>query len=365
MRIAYFSNLRGVDGTKTNADRLCAEFDRREEIDLTAVHIQGTGLPENLHTTEPGYETLYPMSFRDGIEATDPDIVFIHGYNVEMIEYLEEFVDEEDEEDEDRAYVFRNGVNVMENWLALYSNPDPRMVTTPLQSFDLFDGIFAPSMAAAERLDFIYGPACPSIAIAPCVIDYDHYAPTPWMDGDTLTVVTASRLAPNNYIIAPLLAVRRFAQERDDIDVELHILGGGDKPYWEVISQLAGDMDEVNATGHIDPDEVRQYLQEADIACVPSVTQQAVPTVAVEALAAGCVVLSGAYQTAAEEEALVQVPVDHPVTWFDALADVVDSPEDATEQIRTGLEAARAYDVERVVNQAYMPMLTMLFAEYA
>lgn len=357
MKLAYMSNLRAADGTKTNADRLCAEFHSRDGIDVTALHIQGTGLPENLRTTKPGYETLYPRSFREGIEEADPDVVLIHGFNADMIEYLEEM-------DDDRAYVFRDGINVMENWLSLYGTPDPRTITTPIQKLDLFDGVFAPSQAAAERLDFIYGPECPHLAVAPCVIDYEDYVPSPWMQDDTFQVVTASRVAPNNYILAPILAVRRLTREREDLDVELHILGGADEPYERVIGQLADGMEEVDFQGHIDPDGTRLYLQAADVVCVPSVTQQAVPTVAVEALAAGSVVLSGGYRTAGEEEMLVQVPVDHPPVWFDALVDAVDSPDDAKQRVRDGLEAARTYDVERVVDEAYIPMLSLLNEEY-
>lgn len=357
--LAYMSNLRAADGTKTNADRLCTAFDSRDGIHLSAIHIQGTGLPETLRTTQPGYETLYPRSFREGIEVTDPDVVLIHGFNADMIEYLEDYAD-----DDDRVYVFRDGINVMENWLALYGTPDPRTITTPIRKLDLFDGIFAPSRAAAERLDFIYGPDCPHLAVAPCVIDYEAYVPSPWMKDDTLRVVTASRVAPNNYILAPILAVRRLTREREDLDVELHILGGADEPYQQVVSQLADGMDEVDFSGHLDPDDARLYLQAADVVCVPSVTQQAVPTVAVEALAAGSVVLSGGYRTAGEEEMLVQVPVDHPPTWFDALADVVDSPDDARQRVRDGLDAARSYHVERVVDEAYLPMLSLLNEEY-
>lgn len=357
MKLAYLTNINATDGTKTNADRLCRELDSRPGIDLTAVHIQGTGAPENFWTDELGYEALYPRSFRKGIEATDPDIVFVHGFNADMLDYLRDFAPEDD-----RVYTFRNGINTMENWLALYATPDPRTVTAPVTQLDLFDGVFAPSRSAAERIDFNYGPEAPHLAVAPCVIDYSEYVPQPFMQDDSLVVVTASRVAPNNYILAPILAVRRIATELD-VDVELHVLGGADEPYRRVLSDLTGGMEEVNVLGHLPPDEARQYLQGADVVCVPSVTQQAVPTVAVEAMAAGSVVLSGDYRTASEESALVRVPVDHPPVWYDAIKDVVESPEEAKQIIRDGLDAAREYDVEGVVTEAYLPMFNLLLEE--
>lgn len=356
MRVAYLTNLNATDGTKTNADRLCREFDKRDELDLTAVHIQGTGAPENFWTDELGYRALYPVSFRQGIETVDPDIVFIHGHNPDMMEWLKENAPEDD-----RVYVLRNGINVMEQWLALYATPDPKTVTTPLTHLDLFDGVFAPSQAAADRLNFAYWNDTPHMAIAPCTIDYEKYVPTPFRDDGTLRVMTASRIAPNNFIIAPLLAVQALASE--GYDIELRILGSGDQPYRRTIDQLTGGMEHVGVVGHVDADEVRQHMQECDVVCVPSVTQQAVPTVAVEALASGCIVLSGGFHASAEEETLVTVPADHPPAWYEALTDILDSPDEATDIIADGLQAAKHYDTEHVVDEAYLPFFHALLSE--
>lgn len=357
MKLAYFHDFDGVSGSTTNADRLCRAFHAHDDVDLVAVHAQGTGAPENFWTDELGYPALYPMSFRDGIEATDPDVVFVHGYNVDMIDYLSEHAPEDD-----RVYVFRNGVNTLEQWLMLPSHGQPRRVTTPVSALDCFDGIFAPSQAAAERIKFHYGDDAPHLAVAPCVIDYDHYAPEPFMSDGVCRVLTGSRIAANNYILAPLLAVRRLIQTAD-VKVDMEIMSAGPAPFTQTIQSVAGGLENVRIVGQIPADEVRGHLQKSDVVCVPSITQQAVPTFAVEAMAAGNVVLSGAYRTAYEEEALIRVPVDHIPSWYEALEDVLDDPDDAREYVRKGLDNAQAYDTDHVVREAYLPMLNLLLAE--
>lgn len=357
MNLAYLTNLNAVDGTKTNADRLCREFDQRDEIDLTAVHIQATNAPENFWTDELGYEALYPRSFRKGIETVDPDIVLIHGYNVDMIDYLTDYAPEDD-----RIYVLRNGVNTMEQWLSLYSSGDPRRVAYTLSKFDVFDGVFCPSTAAAERLNFAYGSDTPHLAVAPCVIDYDQYAPSPFMDDGDLHVILASRMAPVNYTLGPILALQRLAVD-DDASVKMQVLGGGDRPYREVIEMVTEEMPHVEVTGHLSPADAKAHMEAADVLCVPSVTQQAVPTTAVEGLAAGCVVVSGAYQSAYEEETMIRAPADHPPAWYEVLSDIIESPDEAVDRIQDGLEAAKQYDTARIVTEAYLPTFNLLLAE--
>lgn len=359
MNIAYFTNLNAVDGTKTNADRICRELDSREGIDLTAVHIQGTNAPENFWTDELGYEALYPVSFRDGIETVDPDVALIHGYNVSMMDYLADFAP-----DDDRAYVLRNGVNTMEQWLALYSSNDPRRVTKPITDFDIFDGVFCPSHAAAERFKMVYGDDAPPLFVAPCVVDYDEYVPTPFMDDGDLHVITASRLAPVNYVFGPIFAVRAMA-DTTDTTVKMQVLGGGDRPYQQAVEMVTDDMPQVEVTGHLSPADVKPHMEAADVVCVPSVTQQAVPTVAVEALAAGCVVVSGDYQTTHEEDAIIRAPADHPPIWYDVLTDIVEHPDEARDVIKNGLDAAKEYETEKIVTEAYIPSLRLVAEDAA
>lgn len=359
MKVSYVTNLtNAVGGGGSNAERLCAAFDSRPEIDFVAIHASGTNAPETFWTDELGYRACFPKSLKDGIEQTDPDIVFVHGFNVSMIDWLRDHA-----ADDDRIYTWRNGVNTLEQWLTLYNHGSGRKVTAPVYDLDFFDAIFAPSYAAGERLRFHYGSDCPHLSVAPCTIEYKKYVPTPFMEDNTLRIATASRVAPNNYILGPLLAVRRLI-EQENLDVDMEIMSAGDRPYPDVIESVAADIDQVRIVGHLQTDEVQNHLEYADVVCVPSISQQAVPTIAVEAMAAGNVVLSADYHTVTEEDTLIRVPLDHIPSWWKALKDTAEHPDDANSRIKDGLEAAKGYDTEKVVNESYLPMFTMLMDEY-
>lgn len=355
MKVAYLTNLNSVGGGGTNADRLCRTFHELDEIEVVAVHAKGTDAPENFWTDEFGYQALYPRSLKDAIEVTDPDIVFVHGFNVDMIEWLRDF----SADDDDRAYVWRNGVNTMEQWLTLYNHGSIQKVTTPVYDLDFFDAIFAPSHAAAERLSFNYGSSCPPISIAPCTIDYKKYVPGTFMEDDTLRIATASRVAPNNYILGPVLAARRLIEE-EGFDVDMEIMSAGDRPYPAVIEAVAGEIDQIRIVGHLSPDRVQTHLEYADVVCIPSITHQAVPTVAIEAMAAGNVVMCSPFHTINEEDALIRLPMDHPPSWWQALKDVAEDRESALDTVRRGIHAAKDYDTRRVVREAYLPTFKLL-----
>lgn len=123
-------------------------------------------------------------------------------------------------------------------------------------------------------------------------------------------------------------------------------------------------MDEVRIVGHIPKEEVKIHLEHVDVVCIPSVSQQAVPTIAVEAMAAGNVVLCSQFHTVNEAAALIRLPMDHVPSWYQALKDVHDDPQDANDIVREGLDSSKDHDVEQVVTGAYLPMLTMLVDHY-
>lgn len=357
MRVAYLTDLlNAVGGGGSNANRLCIHFDEQDDIDLTAVHAPGTGAPENFWSAKTAYLTLFPMTLRDGLDELDPDLVFVHSFNPGMMAYLEEYKEEHPE----KIIVYRAGINTLEQWLTLGRSGDVNRVTSPIGGLDFFDGIFAPSYAAAERIKLNYGDAAPHLAVAPCTVEYSQYVPTPFMDDGSLRVVMASRIAENNYALGPLLAVRRLSE---NLDIEMKILSSGQPAYIRAIQSVAEEVDGVEIVGHVDYDDVTDYLNWGDVVCVPSVSQQAVPTIAIEAMAAGNVVLSTTYQAVQEEETIIRVPLDHPPAWYDALEDIAESPDEANERIRQGLDKAMEYDTGYVVEQSYKPMFELLRAE--
>lgn len=357
MRVAYLTDLmNATGGGASNADRLCQEFHNKDEIDLVAVHAGGTGLPENLWSSHAEYLTLYPKSLRDGLEEVDADLIFVHSFNADMFDWLGDYADEHPQ----TILVYRAGVNTFEQWVTLQQHRSVERVTTPIAGFDCFDAVFAPSHAAAERIKMNYGNDSPHLAVAPCTITYNEYSPTPFMEEGSLRVVTATRIAPNNYALAPILAVRRLV---DEYDMEMEILSAGEGPYLRAIHAITEDVDEVEIVGHIDYDDVQRHLEWADVVCIPTASQQAVPTVAVEAMAAGNVVLCAPFYTGNEENTLVRVPLDHPPAWYDALSDVAEDADGANDRIRRGLRAARNYDTATIVDEAYMPMFELLRAK--
>lgn len=354
MELAYVTNLHGVSGASVNADRVCSYLATETDVDVTAVHSQSTGLPKPVETVTGDYPQRWAPDLLDGLVDLDPDIVFVHSYNPDLLLELRGQA-----EVDDRTWLWRHGASVAEQWLTLGHYRDADRVTSLVTDLSWFDGVFCPSKAAAMRLNLMYGADTPPMTVAPIVIEPEAYDPTPFLAGGTLRIVTASRVAANNYLLAPLLAARNLATEHD---VEMRILSAGKEHYREVVDRIAGDMEFVEIEGNLPPDDVIEHLEWSDVVCIPSYAHQSISTVAAEAMAAGNVVLAGQYQAVNEEESIIRVPVEHGPAWYAALQDVVDDPEDAQEWVDDGIAHAADYAVERVVEKAYLPQFHGLTA---
>lgn len=327
-------------------------------IDAWGVHAANSGAPESFVSRELDFPLMYPADLTDGLRELDPDVVFVHGYSDQLNTMLKAL---SESDDFDAKFVLRKGMNLLEYWLGTPADGNPAKVTQQVSNLGWFDLIICPTHAVAERTQLCYGNDTPPLYVVPNAIERDQYVPSSFMGSGWLHVVTASRIAPNNYILAPMLAALRIIDE-EAFPLKLDICGPANQPLGSVIRGLAEEYDEITVHGNLDHDEMRTRMEAADVVAVPSISHQAVPLAAVEGMAAGNIVL-GSFHEANEEPAMIHLPVAHPPAWYDALVDAYEDPDDAREWVRKGIENAANYDVEHVITEGYLPVFEDLLAE--
>lgn len=356
-RLAHVYNHLGGGGGANQARTLLRGWGDHG-IDAWGVHAANIGAPESFISEKLDYPLMYPSDLQDGLRELEPDVVFVHGYSDQLNEMLKDL---SDADDFDAKFVLRKGMNLLEYWLGTPADGNPAKVTQQVSNLDWYDLIICPTHAVAERTQLCYGDGCPPLYVVPNAIDRDEYVPSSFMQNGWLHVITASRIAPNNYILSPLLAALRIIEE-GTFPIKLDVCGPANQPLGEVIGGLAEEHDEITLHGKLDHDEMRTYMETADVVAIPSLSHQAVPLAAVEGMAAGNVIL-GSFHEAHEEPAIVHVPAAHPPAWYDALTDAYADPDDAREWVRKGIENAANYDVERVIGDGYLPVFDDLLAE--
>jgi len=350
IRLAHVYNAQAAGGGNVQAQTLLSEW-RNHGFDAWGVHATNTGFEDTFVTEEPGYPLMYPNKLTEGLKEIGPDIVLVHGYSPTLDQQLKDL---SDSDDFDAVFALRKGMNLFEYWLGAAASDEPKKTTYQITGFDWYDAIICPTRAASERVSIAYGDDCPRLAVVPNGIRRDDYVPSSFMQDGFLRVVTASRLAPNNYVLSPLLAVMRMISQ-EELPVKMDIYGPANNVTGPVVGSLASEYDDITIHGNSSHDEVREAVERSDVVCVPSVSQQAIPLAALEGMAGGNVVL-GSFYEAQEEEAIIQVPAAQPPRWYDALKDAYDDPEDAREWVRKGMERAAQYSVENVVAEGYRPV---------
>lgn len=352
MRVAYVASFGGDSGATTHALALLEEFAGLDDLDVWGVQCVETGWPEPFVSEDAyPYPVVFPNTIREGLELVDPDIVYVHVFNMEMLSAMREM-----KGSLDAKWIYRFGSNLFEHWVSRATGAEPGFLTYMVEEFDWFDALFCPSHAVIEQLQLYYGSDVPRLAYVSNGVPIERYSPTPLMDDGHLNVLTASRIAVSSFIPAPVVAMRRLSAE---IPCSMRILGDSLPPLEDSLRLLISDMDAVDIGGFRNRDAVRRHMERADVVCIPSVSHTAVPMVAIEAMAAGCVVLTADYVVADEEPAMVQVPLDHAPAWYEMLNQVYDDPEAARETVRDGLEAAKAHDV-RTVAPTYVDLFREL-----
>lgn len=352
IELAHVANITaGTGGGGVQATQLLEQWVETDGIEPWGVHATNLNSPENLTSRKREYPIMYPSSVDQGIREIDPDVVFVHGFSPQLNRQLRDLAAEDDI---DAKFVLRNGMNLYEHWGMALRHNNHQKLTHQITEFDWYDLIVCPTQAAAARTQLFYGERCPDLSYIPNGIHRSAYVPSSFMLEDTLKVITVSRGGPNDFLLAPLLAVARIAAE-GEIPIEMQVFGASHPALSTAMHEIAEAYDAITIAGYIEHDRVRDHLEVADVVCVPSVSHQAVPQAAIEGLAAGNVVLCGDFFETHEEDALIRVPVAHPPAWHEAITDVHDDPDDAREWIRGGIERAADYDIERIVQEGYLP----------
>lgn len=368
MDVVYLSSINKPSGAGTHAKLLMEELATRDGIDLTAMQGQQTGWPETFITEgdDPDleldlpYDWVFPHNIEEALIARDPDAVIVHVFNTQLFDVLESV-----SEQTDITFILRHGTNLYEQWVNRWRGQNETLssVSEVVWGLDWFDAIICPTQTVADRLQLYYGDDCPQLFAIPNGINLDEFVPTTYRNTDEFRVVVASRPVANNYLALPILAARRLVE---DIPIKLRVYGGGDAESERLIGtcqRLAGDTGDIEFWGQTDREVVIRALEQADVACVPSMSHNAVPYAALEGLAAGCLVIASDCAAIREEPTIIRASPEDPTTWYEALWDAYHDAEDVKEIVRDGLQAAREYNVERIVSEGYLPLLEQVADE--
>ena len=145
-----------------------------------------------------------------------------------------------------------------------------------------------------------------------------------------------------------VLELLKAVQRIDDDRVKLMVVGSPDfakssrTPYLDKVQSLVDELgDRVAFTGYVPNDQVYQYSRSADIQVVPSLWEDAAPTVCMEAMAAGLPLLvtrSGGMQEYTTPECAVTVEKDGRIV--DSLADALSELSGDSRRLESMSEAA-------------------------
>ncbi|MEA2443647.1 MAG: hypothetical protein QOJ12_939 [Thermoleophilales bacterium] len=202
-----------------------------------------------------------------------------------------------------------------------------------LQQADL---LLAPTPLVLDETRALMGAATPAAELVPLPLDLDHFAPVerPAADGRRLRLLYVGRLEE---LKGPDLALHALAALKGrGIDAELTLLGRdiveGGRSYRRdvlipLLSELGLGWGDVRFVEQVDADGVYQHLRHADAAVLPSRFEN-FHTAAVEALATGLLVVSGAQSglsgLVSADDGLVAIPVDDPQRFGQLAADALD-----------------------------------------
>lgn len=144
---------------------------------------------------------------------------------------------------------------------------------------------------------------------------------------DDFVALYCGRIIEVKGVLELLKAIQRI----DDDHVKLMVVGSPDfakssrTPYLNKVQSLVDELgDRIAFTGYVPNDQVYQYSKSADVQVVPSLWEDAAPTVCMEAMAAGLPLLvtrSGGIQEYTTPECAVIVEKDERI--IDSLADAL------------------------------------------
>ena len=173
---------------------------------------------------------------------------------------------------------------------------------------------------------------------------------------DDFVALYCGRIIEVKGVLELLKAIQRI----DDDRVKLMVVGSPDfakssrTPYLEKVQSLVDELgDRVAFTGYVPNDQVYRYSKSADIQVVPSLWEDAAPTVCMEAMAAGLPLLvtrSGGIQEYTTPECAVTVEKDERIV--DSLANELERLSNDSESMKS-MSAAALLRSQRFTEESF------------
>lgn len=189
-------------------------------------------------------------------------------------------------------------------------------------------------------------------------INLDSYISSPHHLKETnksFSIVFSGRLIPEKGILPLILAMQKL---KNYPNISLVIIGSsslgnnkGQTPFLQQLHQSAHNLNNIHFTGYIDYVEMAHYLQEADVAVLPSTWEEPFGLTCAEALAAGLPIITtrrGGIPEVVDDTCAILLEfddyfVDH---LADAILDLYEHPEKRKQMAKASLERAKLFDKE-------------------
>lgn len=309
MQVAYIFQ-RAETGARRQAEVLDSVLD-----DVFLV----SGMTQDIENPDEPYQVdtegiIYPtQDLGDCLAALDPDLCFVHIFNEDVINTLNEI---------EATYptIFRAGININETMFSgRAAEVGLGFIVRSLQSFD---HLVAPSNGTKRDL-VAFGIDPERITVIPTAIDWSKHVREPEPNVPANVGCLAGRISAlkNQHTLVHAVSAMR---DRPPIEgVGLTLTGQG-ADYVQAINSMAealGVSNQVQFTGMLDDPET-EFWPTIGVHALPSFSERLSNSV-LEAARAGVPQIISNNAWADEFNSMVRVPPDDPTAWAEAIHDLL------------------------------------------
>ncbi|HDN74449.1 MAG TPA: glycosyltransferase [Archaeoglobus sp.] len=357
IKLLYLMNWSKGSGADTQAHLLVQYFAKHKKIDLAILDANPIDMPKTIAEVETPYNTpLYICNnVYSAVMELEPDIFFVHAYAPFIIESVAKLK----ENGFKGKIVYRNGTNMLEQYLVFPHGTRHNHVLYPTIMWLNFDLIVCPSLHVARQISFLLPDKkqLPKLAYIPAAVEVKSFIPSPnfnWF------IVASGRLEVNNPFFIPMQAFRRLVTEFPELKME--IIGGGTyQGLYQYLVNRYNLADRIIISGWRDQEYVFRQLEKADIFVFPTITQNGIPNAVLEAMAAGCACIVADTLAMRECEELIRVPLEDITAWYMELKKLIQDEEYRKSVVKTQLEAVKRFDVEHII-EVYVDVFEKLLS---
>jgi len=347
-------NWYGGSGAGTQAHLLAQYLSAEKDVELMLLNSLLIDSEQKLVETKTSYgcPLFYTNNIVSGVLELEPDVLFVHSFAPYIIDAVVKL--------RNRGFkgkiVYRNGTNPLEQYLVYPYSTTPRHIILPTVMWQEFDAIICPSMYTTRIVSFLLPEkVSPKLVYIPPAVEVSAFVPSRNFDW---LIVGSGRLEVVNPFWIPLNAYRRLSTEFPELKMKL-IGGGTFQPVYRQMIETY-NLHKAEVLDWMPQRDVFRWLELADVFVFPTITQNGPPLSVLEAMAAGCAVVTSWTAAINELESVIKVPLEDVTAWYQEMRKLIADEEYREEVVRRQLKEVEFYDVENVI-----PVYVQVFKDLA